>query len=61
MESQIFGPRCFRDLLALTVEAICQMYPPRVAARVAWEWASLTGSGPDLHLIDVGLTYGEWA
>ena len=39
METQIFGLRCFRDLLALTVEAICQMYPPRVAARVAWEWA----------------------
>jgi len=30
IESQIFGPRCFRDLLAMTVEAICQMYPPRV-------------------------------
>ena len=44
MESQIFWPRCFRDLLALTtVEAICQMYPPRVAARVAWEWAWFTG------------------
>jgi len=39
MNSQIFGPRYFRDLLPLTVEAICQMYPPRVAARVAWEWA----------------------
>jgi len=43
MESQSFGPRCFRDLLTLTVEAICQMYPPLVAARVAWEWAWLTG------------------
>ena len=43
MESQIFGPRCFTDLLALTVEAICQMYPPRVAARVAWEWVWFTG------------------
>ena len=38
MESQIFGPRCFRDLLPLTVEASCQMYPPRVATRVAWEY-----------------------
>ena len=44
MDSQIFGPRCFRDLLALTVEAICQMYPPRAAARVAWEWAWLNES-----------------
>jgi len=39
MESQIFGPRCFRDLLALAVEGFWQIYPPRVAARVAWEWA----------------------
>jgi len=41
MESQIFGPRCYRDLLPLTVEASLPnvMYPPRVAARVAWEWA----------------------
>jgi len=42
MESQIFGQRCFRDLLPLTVEASCQMYPPRVAARVAWEWTWFT-------------------
>ena len=35
VESQIFGPRCFRDLLPLTVEASCQVCPPRVAARVA--------------------------
>ena len=42
MKSQIFGPRCFRDLLPLTVEASCQMYPPSVAARVAWKWAWFT-------------------
>jgi len=38
MESQIFGPRCFRELLPLTVEASCQMYPPRAAARSFWVW-----------------------
>jgi len=39
MESHNFGPKCFRDLLPLTVEAICQMYPASVAAQLAWEWA----------------------
>ena len=43
MDSHISGTRCFRDLVPLTVEAICQMYPPRVVAHVAWEWAWLTG------------------
>jgi len=41
-ESHIFGPRCFRDLLPLTVEASREMYPPHAAARIAWEWAWLT-------------------
>jgi len=36
------GQGVLEIFLPLIVEASCQMYPPSMAARIAWEWAWLT-------------------
>jgi len=35
IETQMFGPKRFKDILLLIVEASCQQYPSRVAVLVA--------------------------